>query len=73
LKELTHENVKWKLNREAENPFDEIKRRLTDTASMADASLVGLGAVLQQRQDDRQYQPVYYANRKLRDPETRYS
>ena len=40
---------------------------------MTDASPVGLDAVLQQKQDDGQYRPIYYVSRKLRDVETRYS
>ena len=44
-----------------------------DTHIVTDASPVGLGAVLQQKQEDGQYKQVYYASRKLRDAETRYS
>ena len=40
---------------------------------MKDASPVGLGGVLQQKQDEGQYKSVYYVSRKLPDPKTRYS
>ena len=82
LWELTREKTEWKWT-----AFDDVKRRLTtapimeyyrldaDTRIVTDASLAGLGAVLQQKQeqDDGQYRPMYYASRKLRDVETRYS
>ena len=44
-----------------------------NTRIATDASPVGLEAVLQQKQDDGQYEPVSDASRKLRDAETRYS
>ena len=77
--------MKWKWNSEEQKAFDEVKKRLTeapimtyyrldaDTRGVTDASPVGLGAVLQQRQDDEQYKPVFYASRKLCDPETIHS
>ena len=43
-----------------------------DTDEVTDTLPVGLGAN-RQRQYDGQYKAVYYASRKLRDPETRYS
>ena len=85
LWELTRDRTKWKWTKEEQRAFDEVKRRLTkapimayyrldaDTRIVTDASPVGLGAVLQQKQEDGQYKPVYYASRKLRDAETRYS
>ena len=35
------------------------------TCLVTDASPVGLGAVLEQQQEDGSYRPVYYASRKL--------
>ena len=40
---------------------------------MTDASPVSLGAILEQKQSDGEYRPVYYASRKLTDTESRYS
>ena len=83
--ELTRDKTKWRWTKEEQRAFDEVKRRLTkapimayyrldaDTCIVTDASPVGLEAVLQQKQEDWQYKPVYYASRKLRDAETRYS
>ena len=83
--ELTHNKTKWKWTKEEQRAFGEVKGRLTkapimayyrldaDTRIVTDASPVGLGAVLQQKQEDVQYKPVQYASRKLRDAETRFS
>ena len=43
------------------------------TCLVTDASPVGLGVVLEQKQKDGSYRPVYYASRKLNDVEKRYS
>lgn len=43
------------------------------TRLVTDASPVGLGAVLEQQQEDGSYRPVYYASRKLSNVEKRYS
>ena len=84
LWELMREKTEWKWTEEEHTAFDEVKLRLTtaptmayyrldaDTRIVTDASPVGLGAVLQQKQDDGQYRQIYYASRKLRDVETRY-
>lgn len=68
-----------------ENAFQAVKRQLTQAPVMAffkqgaetrvitDSSPVGIGAVLQQKQEDGQYRPVHYASRKLTPPESRYS
>ena len=44
-----------------------------ETRITTDASPVGIGAVLEQKQADGLYRPVHYANRKLTPPESRYS
>ena len=84
LWELAREKTEWKWTEEEQTAFDEVKRRLTtapimayysldaDTRIVTDASPDGVGAVLQQKKDDRQCRPIYYASRKLRDVETRY-
>ena len=43
------------------------------TRITTDASPVGLGAILEQQQEDGTYRPVYYASRKLNSVEGRYS
>ena len=44
-----------------------------DTRLIVDASPVGLGGILVQRQKDGNYKPIYYGSRALTDVETRYS
>ena len=78
-------DVEWKWTESEENAFREVKSCLTrapvmayftpglPTRIMTDASPVGLGAILEQGQSDREYQPVYYASRKLTDTKSRYS
>ena len=65
--------------------FSQIKKLLTNVPVMAyfakdgktslvtDPSPVGLRAVLEQRQEDGSYRPVYYASRKLSSVEKTYS
>ena len=48
-------------------------RRDAKTRLITDASPVGLGAVLEQEQEDSTFKPIYYASRKLSDVERRYS
>ena len=43
------------------------------TCIVTDASPLGLGAILEQKQSDGEYRLVYYASRKLTDTESRYS
>ena len=85
LWDLTGKDVKWKLGLEETKSFKEIKDRLTRAPVMAyfrqgaetrlttDASPVGVGAILEQKQEDGSYRPIYYASRKLSKDETRYS
>ena len=44
-----------------------------ETRVITDVSLVGIGAVLEQKQEDGQYRPVHYASRKLTPPESKCS
>ena len=78
-------DVEWKWTESEENTFREVKSCLTrapvmvyftpglPTRIVTDASPVGLGAILEQKQSDGEYRPVYYASRKLTDNESRYS
>ena len=81
LWDLTGKDVNWKWGaKEAK-----IKDRLTRAPAMAyfrqgaetrlttDASPAGVGAILEQKQEDGSYRPRYYASRKLSKTETRYS
>lgn len=45
----------------------------TETPVIVDASSLGLGAIMSQKQSDRTHKPVYYASRALSDVERRYS
>jgi len=85
LWDLTCAGKCWKWGAKEEEAFDEIKKLLTNVPVMAyfakdakprlvtDASPVGLGAVLEQQQEDGSYRPVYYASRMLSNVEKRYS
>ncbi|XP_048590584.1 uncharacterized protein LOC116613084 isoform X1 [Nematostella vectensis] len=86
LWDLTSKNAKWKWGAKEAESFAQIKHLLTcapvmsyftqgaQTRIITDASPVGLGAILEQRQPgDGQFRPVYYASRKLSKVEQRYS
>ena len=85
LWELTRMGKPWIWGTKEEEAFDKIKALLTNAPVMAyftkdaktrlvtDASPVGLGAMLEQEQEDGLYRPVYYASRKLNNVEKRYS
>ena len=85
LWDLTSTGKSWKWDTKEEEAFEQIKKLLTNAPVMAyfakdaktrlvtDASPVGLGAVLEQQQEDGSYRPVYYASRKLSNVEKRYS
>ena len=76
--------AKWKWGNQEEKAFCQIKDRLIQAPIMAyfrqgaktrvttDASPVGVGAVLEQKQEDGSYQPIYYASPKLSEVERRY-
>lgn len=48
-------------------------RQGAPTRLTTDASSVGIGAILEQEQEDGSYRPIYYASRKLSKVEKRYS
>ena len=85
MRRLTRKGGTFKWGKEQEKAFVTLKKRLSSsqvlayfnktahTQVIADASPVGLGAVLVQRQEDGNYRPVYYAARSLSEVERRYS
>lgn len=85
LRDLTKSGVAWRWESPEISAFNELKRRLAskhvlayfsqtaETQLVVDASPVGLGAVLLQRQSTGLFQPVEYASRSLTDVEQRYS
>ena len=85
LWDLTCATNKWKWTDKEESAFNEVKKRLTcapvmafykqdaETRIVTDAAPIGLGAILEQKQEDGHYRPVYYASRKLNKVEQRYS
>ena len=82
---LTANDTEWKWGSEETRAFQQIKDRLIQAPVMAyhqqgaptrlttDASPVGVGAILEQQQEDGTYRPIYYASRKLSKVERRYS
>ena len=86
LRKLTRSRVPWKWGTNEEQSFQELKHRLVSSQTMAyfnadasetqvicDASPVGLGCILVQKQDDGHFKPVLYASRALTSVERRYS
>ncbi|XP_062609444.1 uncharacterized protein K02A2.6-like [Saccostrea cucullata] len=84
LRELTRKNSVFRRGKSEQESFVELKRRLADaktlgyydksapTKVIADASPVGLGAVLVQEQNG-EHRVLSYASRSLSDTERRYS
>ena len=84
LRELIKKDVPFRWEHEQQDAFRELKHRLSSaetlayfdksapTKVIADASPVGLGAVLVQEQQG-EFRVVYYASRSLSDTEKRYS
>ena len=85
LWDLTKAYAKWKWGITEEDAFQAVKMQPTQAPVMAffkqgaetrittDAYPIGIGAVLEEKQEDGQYRPVHYASRKLTPPESRYS
>ena len=85
LRRLTQKNVPFKWEKDQENAFQELKNSLTDvetlayfnpaskTKVIADASPVGLGAVLLQEQGEGAWRAVCYASKSLSAVERKYS
>ena len=84
LRELTKKHTKWKWTTEHQDAFDKLKDALTRSEVLSfynpnaeiklivDASGVGLGAILCQKEENDSFRSVSYASRAL-DDEQRYS
>ncbi|XP_065064039.1 uncharacterized protein K02A2.6-like [Rhopilema esculentum] len=85
LRKLTRKETTFAWNKEQQASFTKLKESLTNASTMAyyqphadtevivDASPVGLGAILTQKQQDGQFKPVAYASHALSPTEQRYS
>ena len=85
LNKLTRKNVKFTWCDRCESSFQSLIKSLSEKPILAfpnfdapfylstDASQVGIGAVLSQRDEHQREHPVYYASRSLTDAERRYS
>lgn len=74
LRELTKSRVKWDWNKRHQDAFEELKRLLASAKTLAyydkeaetqvivDASPVGLGGILSQKQKDGNFRPVMFAS-----------
>jgi hypothetical protein len=81
---LTRKNVEFEWNAACQTAFEELKDSLTQAPVLAfplfdrgftldtDASGIGLGAVLSQRQDDDTLRPIAFASRSLQPHEKNY-
>ena len=85
LRKLTRKDATFAWNKEQQASFKKLKESLTnastmcyyqpnaDTKVIVDASPVGLGAILTQKQEDGKFKPVAYASHALSPTEQRYS
>lgn len=84
LYELTIEEVKYEITDERKEAFETLKQRLSSSPILAiynpnretelhcDASAIGFGSILLQKQDDGVFHPVAYFSKRTTDAETRY-
>lgn len=84
LRRLTRKGEEWRWTTETEKAFKNMKKALISKPCLAyfkldapttviDASPIGLGAVLLQKQSNGQNKPIAYASRSLTTTERRYS
>lgn len=85
IRALLRKDVVWVWDSVQEQSFKQVKSLLCSAPVLAyfdlnrstriavDASQVGLGAVLEQKQDKEEWKPVMFASRSLTDTEQRYS
>ena len=85
LRQLLRKNQTWQWTPLQDQSFNAIKKELSQSTSLAlynplsptkisaDASSYGLGAVLLQKNEERQWKPVAFASRTLSETERRYA
>ncbi|XP_064461755.1 uncharacterized protein K02A2.6-like [Ornithodoros turicata] len=85
LHNLTKKSVPWEWTETVDQAFEHLKLKLAEQPCLAfydleaetevitDASPVGIGGILMQRQKDGSMKPIAYASRSLTDTERRYS
>ena len=85
LRHLVRSDVKWNWDKNASDSFQKLKEQIckdtclayyqlgNKTSVMFDASPVGIGAILWQKQSDGTTRPVAFASRSLTQVERRYS
>ena len=85
LRELTRKNSKWDWTEKHQRSFEMLRNSLVNHEVLAyyrpgepiklivDASPVGLGAILAQKQPDEGFRPISYASRTLSETERNYS
>ena len=85
LRKLLKKNTEWKWETEQQKDFEKIKKMLTEEPALAhyakekdnivttDASKIGLGITLWQKQVDRELKPIAFGSRFLNDTEKNYS
>ena len=85
IRELLVKSNEWVWDKPQENAFNEIKQIITsdtvlksynpmaETVVASDASTVGIGALLKQRQKDGSMAPIMFASRALTPTEQRYA
>ena len=84
IRQLTRKGVHFRWSTECQQAFETLKSLLITSPVLAypkvekpfiletDASILGLGAILSQRQSDGQVHPVAYASRSLNQAERNY-
>lgn len=85
MRELTHKNSTWNWTAKHQDAFDTLKEKLTTAPALAyfdmsksteiivDASPVGLGAILSQKDDKGHSHIIAYGSRSLTRTEQNYS
>lgn len=84
LTSLLKKNAPWRWDVEQIRAFERLKQELISSPTLAaynsqadtqlhtDASKIGIGGALLQKQEDNKWKPVAYMSRQTTDPETRY-